>query len=272
MKEVVPGIFLGDAQDVCDLNALHHHGIRVICSCLLDYSPTPAIDTEFICKNYPLVDDGTDNLLRVIEAFSTDVDGFVAQGFRILVQCAQGVSRSVSLLTGYLMKKQRMAFQETYSFIRKVYSPANIADNFRDQLIDYGALLQWDVRLNSQTHRLYRAKNRINIKHDDLDPDESDVKLRYMCRKCRQCLFLNSHVIPNPNRNYTVECMRWMSCDDLDGAIICPNCQTKIGYYNWSGSPDNSFDGPVFIITKSRIDEMPLSSKHFGDSFPSTRN
>ena len=271
MKEIVPGIFLGDAVAAQNLEALHKHGIRVICSILRDFEPDKRTKTDFICKIYPLVDDGTDNLLRIIEEFNTDIELFLSKGFRILVHCAQGVSRSVALVTGYLMKKQRMAFPETYSFMRKVYTPANIADNFRDQLIDYGDLLQWNVFSNSQTHRLYRAKTRIDIKSDDLVMELSNPKLRYLCRKCRQSLFLDNQIVPQSGPNYMVECMRWMNCDTPEGPIMCPKCQGKIGYYNWSGSPDNSFDGPVFIITKSKVDEMPLSSKHFGDSFPLTR-
>ena len=258
-------------MDAREAQVLRANGIRVILPSLHDFVIQLEPEPEYIRKNYSLVDDGTDNVLRYIDEFSSEVDEFLNHGLRILVHCAQGVSRSVALVTGYLMKKRRMSFQESYSFIQKVYPPANMADNFRDQLIIYGDSLDWDVSLNTQKHRLYRAKKHIEIKSPNLVPYQTNPKERYLCRKCRQSLFLDIHMVPSPNTNYLIECMRWMNVEFSEGPICCPKCQLKIGHYNWSGSEENSFDGPVFIITKSKVDEMPLTSRHFGDSFPLTR-
>jgi dual specificity phosphatase 12 len=270
MKEILPGLFLGNLSDTLDIQRLHENKIKVILSSINEHDPPANLKNEFICKNYPLIDDGTDNLLRFVDEFAEDADKYLSEKSNTLLHCAQGVSRSVGLVTGYLMKKQKLDFEECYSFVKRVYHAANIADNFREQLTIYGSLLSWDARLNSQQHRLYRAKHNLclSIAHGVTD---TEPKLRYLCRKCRQCLFLDTHILPLNHSNMIIECMQWMDIQSVEGPIVCSRCHAKIGYYNWSGSADNAFDGPVFIMTKSKIDEMPLTSKHFGDSFPLTR-
>lgn len=270
MKEIFSGLFLGNLSDALNVRRLHECEVKAILSSINEYEPSRNLVAEFICKNYPLIDDGSDNVLRFADEFTQDVDAYLSTGSRIFVHCAQGVSRSVALITGYLMKKQKAQFHESYSFVKRVYDAANIADNFREQLTIYGSQLAWDARLNTQDHRIYRAKYNL-VLPKECGLTEIEPKSRYLCRKCRQCLFLDTHTLPITNANIVLECMQWMEVNPSEGSLSCPRCHAKIGYYNWSGSVDNSFDGPVFIVTKSKVDEMPLSSKHFGDSFPLTR-
>jgi dual specificity phosphatase 12 len=218
---------------------------------------------------YPLVDDETDNILRFQDRFSEDLSKELSSGSKVLVHCQQGVSRSVGLVTGYIMKMQRILFPEAYDFIQRIYPAANIADNFRSQLTDYGAILEWDARLFSQVHRMYRAKYRLSSVTTTVASNETPQR-RYICRKCRESLFLDTQIVPGNSENYRIECMQWMSCrDEVSGPLSCPRCKSKIGSYNLAGMLE-MFDGPVFIITKSKIDEMPLSLSFKGDSFPKT--
>jgi dual specificity phosphatase 12 len=269
MKEIIKGLFLGNIRDSYDLDGLQRYGIVVIASCIRDFAPDARWGSQYIWRNYPLIDDGSDNVLGCLTTFVEDIDSYEALGKPVLVHCAQGVSRSVALVTGYLMVKQKQSFDEVYAFVQTAYPAANIADNFREQLQDLGDELDFDVTLNTQKHRLYRAKHKILVK--SAGTCTTSPSKRFLCQKCKQSLFLDLHVLPIKHPNLLIECMQWMDTPNSEGPIMCPRCSSKIGYFNWSGSADNAFDGPVFIITKSKVDEMPLWSKHFGDSFPPTK-
>lgn len=223
---------------------------------------------EFDYIEYPLIDDESDNVLRFADDCCTQISARLSKRECVLVHCVQGVSRSVALVTAFIMRLNASPFSLTYSAVKEQYPEANIADNFKQQLEEYGSALQWDMSLNTQAHRLFRSK------YDMSRPGIAVEipRLRYLCRKCRTCLFLDIHMIHVPCDNYQVECMHWMKdqvCRDSRGALNCPKCASKVGQFSWAGI-GNNFDLPGFVITKSKVDEMPLNAKHAGDSFPST--
>lgn len=52
----------------------------------------------------------------------------------ILVHCNQGVSRSTSIVLGYLMLKKGMGLQEAYDMVKSKRKQAGPNTNFRKQL------------------------------------------------------------------------------------------------------------------------------------------
>ncbi|KAI8926083.1 dual specificity phosphatase, partial [Entophlyctis helioformis] len=41
------------------------------------------------------------------------------RGLKVLVHCQQGVSRSAALIIAYVMKSQRMGFQDAYAYVKE---------------------------------------------------------------------------------------------------------------------------------------------------------
>ncbi|GHP05245.1 hypothetical protein PPROV_000399700 [Pycnococcus provasolii] len=106
------------------------------------------------------------------------------------------------------------------------------------------------------------------------------------CRKCRQLLATNQHVVSHDvgkgfkqtkrgGANATssggepectslyVEPMRWMDQEalaDRAGVLLCPNpkCQTRLGDFDWAGSTCScgAWVTPAFQIKMSKIDKM----------------
>ena len=220
---------------------------------------------------YSLVDDESDNILLYVDDCTSKISRCVGDHGASLVHCVQGVSRSVALTTAYIMKTQALDFESAYSVVKTAYPQANIADNFRTQLRDYGEVFGWDMSLHTQAHRLYRSKHRIaRICEGE---ESSGSHFRYLCGKCRESLFLDCHVVLPVTSNYRIECMQWMS-PDVDGAVegllVCPRCKAKIGHFNWSGLLGDH-DIPGFMITKSKVDQMSITSGFKGVEFPKSR-
>ena len=210
---------------------------------------------------FPLLDDGGDNVLLHVDKCHDTIARHIEKGHNILVHCQEGVSRSVALVTGYLMKRGMAEFEPMYAFLLKEYPQARIASNFAAQLTDYGSVFHWDMHRDTQVHRLYRAQHRLGHgRREQVTP-----KYVYTCRKCRKLLFIDAQVIPSINDNYPVECMVWMTGVDSanNGPLSCPKCACKLGEFNWSGLLGHV---PGFIITKSKVDQMPVRSPPFPES------
>eukprot|EP01064_Diplonema_japonicum_P001944 TRINITY_DN11281_c0_g1_i3.p1 TRINITY_DN11281_c0_g1~~TRINITY_DN11281_c0_g1_i3.p1 ORF type:complete len:450 (+),score=103.57 TRINITY_DN11281_c0_g1_i3:40-1350(+) len=56
---------------------------------------------------------------------------------RVLVHCFAGLSRSVTFVCAYLIKKYGMTFKDAITFVKKARPNANPNQGFRDQLIEY---------------------------------------------------------------------------------------------------------------------------------------
>jgi len=221
---------------------------------------------------YPLLDNELDNVLLYVDDCFRQVSRRLGKGERVLIHCVQGVSRSVALVTAFVMRYNFSSFDQAYATVTSRYSDANIADNFKRQLVEYGSVLMWDMSLNTQAHRLFRLKN--GMRNPETSPVRAveEAQYRYLCRKCRVCLFLDVHVIPVPCENYRIECMEWMkmqveSC--REGSLNCCGCGAKVGQFNWIGFA-GLYEIPGFVITKSKVDQMPLVSSFAGTAFPKT--
>lgn len=68
------------------------------------------------------------------------IDNAVSSGNKVLVHCMAGVSRSVSTVTYYLMKKYNINFFYAFNYIQSKRSIANPNNSFRYQLIMYNRI------------------------------------------------------------------------------------------------------------------------------------
>lgn len=53
---------------------------------------------------------------------------------KVLIHCYSGISRSGSILIGYLMEVNNMTYNEAYSFVKKIYPKVFPNENFQNQL------------------------------------------------------------------------------------------------------------------------------------------
>ena len=265
MREVLPNIFVGNSLDALSKRELQDVGVELIICAARDHPCEFRDSLDYL--EFPLLDDETDNVLLYIDSAYQHIKQVKG---KVLIHCVQGVSRSVAIITGFLMKRDRLTFDEAYEIIVHAYPEARIADNFAQQLRDYASIYLWDMGLNSQPHRLFRMKNAIS---GDKQCDVTSVKSRFLCRKCRFSLFLDVHVIPDSGENHRIECMDWMKQQvdgSLKGPLCCPGCSAKLGEFNWMGLM-GEYNDPAFMITRSKVDEMPLTTSFKGEEFPKTR-
>src|SRR5207248_2076018 len=67
------------------------------------------------------------------------IDNVVQNNDKILIHCMAGVSRSVSVVVYYLMKKTGMGYNKAYDQVKNIRSVANPNNSFKAQLLGYEA-------------------------------------------------------------------------------------------------------------------------------------
>ncbi|NXL87410.1 DUS12 phosphatase, partial [Alectura lathami] len=118
-----------------------------------------------------------------------------------------GVSRSVAVVTAYLMKSQGLGWEEAYAAVRAAKPDAEVNPGFQAQLKLYEAM---GCAVDSSSalykrHRLQVLRERYPELQDlprevfAVDPTSTcqtlDTEVLYRCRKCRRSLFRGSSIL-----------------------------------------------------------------------------
>ncbi|KAE9551964.1 hypothetical protein FO519_004816 [Halicephalobus sp. NKZ332] len=247
------------------------------------------------------------NLLEIAIGF---IDNAIKSGGRIIVHCEVGVSRSVAVVAGYLMKKFEWNPSKAILYIQKSRPIACPNSSFVRQLSIFRELgYKADPEsLSHSAHYRHFCGDTGNIPHmqvqtpKDKDQDEhrtlgphSRAALfgdsrhkRYKCRRCRTDIFYDIHILKHSlggsmddERNdsdelqdtqvcgfdYLITPMKWMTCEEYQGKILCSKCGEKLGQYIWGGRECQGEDGkfcgrhvtPWVHIQKSKVDECVMN-------------
>ncbi|XP_055993750.1 dual specificity protein phosphatase 12 [Sorex fumeus] len=205
--QVRPGLFLGAA--VAEPGGLQEAGIAAVLS--VDAQPpawTPGaaglgLRTLFVAA----LDSPEADLLSQLDRCVAFLLGARADGRAALVHCHAGVSRSVAVVTAFLMKTEKLPFEVAYAELQALKPEAKMNEGFEAQLKLYQAM-GCEVDTASILYKQYRLQ-KLTEKYPELrhlppelfaaDPsasrqDRPDQAL-YRCRKCRRALFQRSSVL-----------------------------------------------------------------------------
>lgn len=224
-----------------------------------------------------------------------------AEGRAVLVHCHAGVSRSVTVITAFIMKTDQLTFEKAYENLKSVKPEAKMNEGFEWQLKLYQAM-GCEVDTSSAVYKQYRLQ-KVTEKYPELqnlpqelfavDPSAISQGLKdgglYKCRKCRRSLFRSSSILDHNEgsgptafahkrmtaspvlstgsqaqcTSYFIEPVQWMESTLLgvmDGQLLCPKCNAKLGSFNWYGEQCSCgrWIAPAFQIHKSRVDETRM--------------
>jgi protein-tyrosine phosphatase len=73
---------------------------------------------------------------------------FIEKSEKVFVHCAQGKSRSATIVISYLIKKNKMDFQEAYDFVKSKRPCINPNNGFIEQLKNMAARNKICERIN----------------------------------------------------------------------------------------------------------------------------
>ncbi|CAI4229357.1 unnamed protein product [Auanema sp. JU1783] len=230
------------------------------------------------------------DILSSLNEAINHIDTSINDGTNVLVHCEAGMSRSITVVTAYLMKRNKWNLEKALTFVRNIRPIAHPNEGFLEQLRNFELLGYNANRENmnsSQEHRLWRnrtgnspaSNSSGESRSSDVDVSASSSSInenKYRCGKCRQIVFYERHLIKH-NRSdnqpctlsFIIEPMKWMSTSEYQGKVCCPSCNEKLGNYTWGGKQCLGEDGfhckhlitPWVHLHKSKIDVVKSSQQ-----------
>ncbi|CAN7993662.1 unnamed protein product [Ixodes hexagonus] len=233
---------------------------------------------------------------------------FIDQGCRnggCLVHCYFGVSRSAALVIAYIMQKYRIDYTTAFERVREKRTCIGPNQGFVFQLnlfhtMDYKldrSNIQYRLYLLEKLATVAKKAGAFSAVPDELktlwsvSDDAGGEHLK--CKKCRLALFPTSKIVPHmpdesapwwdpqwtdpPGRlcssGFFVEPTEWLfhQAQSLQGKVLCPRCNSKVGNYNWAGlyCECGACVQPGFHVTPSRVDRTLSTSKPVSPVRPS---
>ncbi|ORX93882.1 dual specificity protein phosphatase 12 [Basidiobolus meristosporus CBS 931.73] len=307
MQEVIPGLFVGNAQAAENLEFLQNAGITHVLQAT--NFMTPSFPEKFEYKIVDIEDMAECNIIKHFPETNQYIQDCLDQGGKVLVHCVAGVSRSVTFVCAYLMKTFNLEPLEALKKIKAVRFMANPNHGFFDQLVLYKEI-DYDVDVKNAAYRRFLMASDAEqmgmmryVEEMTLGADPEKVKSsvgtpkvkQLRCKRCRRNLVSNEHIIEHvPGKgqtafsyhkrdselhisqaigadptsinhstcsSYFIEPMEWISGLDsgaLEGKILCPKCDGKLGNYCWAGAQCScgAWVTPSFTIHRNRVDEL----------------
>ena len=144
-KEIIPNkLYLGNNESAKNLEILQKHNITSILIC--GYFLSEFFPGQFIYKTLEIQDNEYEiiinSLIKGIE--------FIESNKTILVHCRGGISRSSTIVIGYIMYKEKKSYIEAENFVREKKDDIKPNENFVKQLKEFGDIIKvckYDIKM-----------------------------------------------------------------------------------------------------------------------------
>ncbi|KAM6154976.1 dual specificity protein phosphatase 12 isoform 2-T2 [Erethizon dorsatum] len=207
MLEVRPGLYLGGAAAVAEPDHLREAGITAVLT--VDSEPAfkggagfEGLRSLFV----PALDKPETDLLSHLDRCVAFIGQARAEGRAVLVHCHAGVSRSVAMVTAFVMKTDQLTFEKAYEILQTLKPEAKMNEGFEWQLKLYQAM-GYEVDTSSAIYKQYRLQ-KVTEKYPELqnlpqelfavDPTTISQGMKEdILYKCRKCSFFAQNAVPS---------------------------------------------------------------------------
>ncbi|OMO85361.1 hypothetical protein COLO4_21655, partial [Corchorus olitorius] len=134
------GLFLGSLGDASNKTALKNSNVTHILT--VANLSVPSHPKDFVYKTIEVMDREDTNLMRYFDECFSFIDEAKRQGGGVLVHCFMGISRSVTVVVAYLMKKHGMSLSKALEHVKRRRPQASPNSGFLLQLQHFEKTLQ----------------------------------------------------------------------------------------------------------------------------------
>ncbi len=139
MTLIIPYLYLGSRINAHSLHELQFFEIKTIINVAQEISKICANEFKYIKYNW--LDYFNYNILLDIDDIVDQIHNEISNKNTVLIHCAMGISRSATVVIGYLMKYKKMKYEEAYEHVKSLRKCINPNIGFVNQLIKYGQKL-----------------------------------------------------------------------------------------------------------------------------------
>jgi hypothetical protein len=136
-------LFLSGISVAHSLETLEEMGIRNILNCAGDYCLNK-FPNQLNYRTYFVKDSKLENIECIFYDCFQFIEDCLAKGGRVLVHCVQGISRSVTIVTAYLMLKLKLTYVEAFERVKASRGIASPNIGFIVQLMAFQRRIQRD--------------------------------------------------------------------------------------------------------------------------------
>ncbi|ESQ32742.1 hypothetical protein EUTSA_v10005645mg [Eutrema salsugineum] len=216
-------------------------------------------------------DEHWENLLDLFHVCLDFIDAGRRSEKGVLVHCFAGQSRSASIVIAYLMRTEKLSVEDALASLRQ---SSNVSPNqgFLKQL-DLFERMNFKVDRSSPIYKRFRLKalgflysqdkkfDRLKLRADPEKSSSGGNTFTYQCKRCRRVVLFQDQVM-----DHTPEPMSWMNVVEdgvSQGKLMCPNCNARLGSFDWSGSycSCGSKIVPAFQLQLSRVDVLTVKDE-----------
>ena len=143
-NEIIDNIYIGNVYDAHNIDELNKNNIKNVVSAVTGFENI--YDDTFNHLSLNLIDNENQNIIHYFEITYHYIDNIVSKNIsssskekknKILIHCICGVSRSVTILIAYIIKKYNYNPTDALELVKKHRSIANPNNNFMNQLWVY---------------------------------------------------------------------------------------------------------------------------------------
>ena len=165
MSQITKHIYIGN------LSAAYHQGF--IKDNYIEYMITaiwdiPTINESLTSLNVNIIDVPNNDIKKHFMITNTFIETAISANKNILIHCVCGVSRSVTIVVAYLIKKLGITPKDAIDFIKSRRSVANPNKGFLLQLEEYYNMVIENNDPNEPILRGYSSKELYNLAFSDL--------------------------------------------------------------------------------------------------------
>lgn len=164
-------IAIGDWKAGTDLEELRKHNIRGIIAATLrlPLSVRDYMKYQMAVLHVPVNDHPQESIMRWFSPTRDFIDYFLQRGYGVLIHCAAGKSRSVTLLASYLMKTFSLSPHFALNIIRASRPCIAVNYGFQSQLVHYWNSLKESSHIRrSSRHSSRRRSRKVGKKKDKI--------------------------------------------------------------------------------------------------------
>lgn len=251
--EIIHGLFLGSMEYAFGQFELYTKSIKHVVS-TVSFNQFPS-ETDEKVKYYFIPMDDTeeqDLLLTLNKTYDIIFNCLIMKKENTLVRCQSGISRSASIVIGFLMRHYSYSYVEADRLVRQKCPTIEPNINFKQQLAIYEFIKYQPTMSNIffkqylftrfVMHKLFKKENYRALFLNELEKEEIPLNsIKFKCKICRNILFYEKDVIRSDLDQYRILPTKWMFNNSFNyfkesGKLYCEKCLAKIGHVNWNSA------------------------------------
>lgn len=211
---ILGGIYLSTIEPLnTNVNFKQQYNITHIVSAIPGTIPSNYVQ-DYVHKQIEVTDEETSNIIQYFPETNDFIDSCLfppgtstdKHHGSILIHCAQGVSRSVTLIVAYLMYRYKLTTEQALHAVKRKFASACPNDGFQRQLQLYADLKlkvdssnalyrQLFIDLNIKADPSGRSLQELNIfASSSASQKQADKQAELRCKKCRQVLAIENQI------------------------------------------------------------------------------